>query len=322
MDKLNKDFDLIQFIKIICSYSPRLGKNEQLTAKYIKSVLSKNNVKYRVQKFKSAVPIIQKATLKADGKSIKCRGSCLVSGKILHKENLISSHTYIDEDRTKSNINFNPYSKYISVVSYYKNPAIAIMNADINKIIKSKKIVGEVIVKKYNYYSENILVGNYTKPTFIVFAHYDCIGSGGAVDNASGVGAVMYTILKNPDLSNNVLFVFSGCEEISYDKFRSGGLGFRKFEQTFSKQIRCCKGIYVLDGVGNGSPHLTQDYNLLNITLQIKSLSKFKKKVYLMQGDLDKIDQVYHTDFDTVDKLKRNFLIESSNLLFKKLKSL
>ena len=314
------EFDLIKFIRKVCSYSPRLGKNEQLTAKYIEKVLSSHKVCYKVQKFRSTVPIIKKAKLTVDGKNIECKGSSLVSGKIIGKDNIISSLKDIDGQKIKYNINFNPLTKHISVADFYEHNAVTIKNADKNKIINANKVMVEVIVKKYRFISKNILVGNSSNPKFLVFAHYDCIGFDGAVDNASGVGAVMYAILKYPDLLDNTLFVFSGSEELSYDKYSSDGLGFRVFEQTFSKQMNKCKRIYVLDGVGNGNPHFTQNYDLLNITLQIKSLPKVKKKVFLMQGDEKKINQIYHTDFDTIDQLMKIYLIKSSELLLKDIK--
>lgn len=310
----------MKFTAKLCSFAPRLGKNEQRTADFIIKTLGENEIKYYSQKFKAAIPIWKKAELFADGDKIACKNTSLVSGKILGKENIISSLASLDEGKNKYNINFSPLADIICTADFYHHPSIAVKYSDLPKILKAKDVQGEVIVEKFTYDSQNILVGNRKNPKFLVFAHYDCIGSGGAVDNASGVSVAMHAIFNYPELLDCTLFIFSGCEEIAYDNYKINGIGFRKFEQKFSLIMKKAKRIYVLDGVGNGAPHFTQDFNLLDITLQVKMLKSIQKKVFLMQGDVDKIMDVYHSDKDTIDQLSEKYLKESSSFLFDNIK--
>lgn len=317
---MTKGFDIMGFTKKLCSFAPRLGENEQLAAAYIKNILAKNDIKYFSQKFKAVIPLWDKAELIADGKKIACRNTSLASGKISGKDNIVSSFPYLDDVKTDYNINFSPYADTICTVGFYEHPSVAIKYSDLNKLFIAKKISGEAKVRKYSHTSENILVGNRKNPRFLVFTHYDCIGAGGAVDNASGVAAAMHAIIDNPKILNNTLFIFSGCEEISYDKYDPSGLGYRKFEQAYSPLLTAAKRIYVLDGLGNSKPHFTRDYSWLAITLQLKSLSSIKNKTFLMQCEVDKILKVYHSDEDTFNKIKKEYLIKASNLLLDDIK--
>lgn len=317
---MKNKFNLMKFTAKICSFAPRLGKNEQLTANFIIKTLSENGVKYYSQKFKATIPIWKKAKLFADGDKIGCKNTSLVSGKILGKENIISSLASLDEGKIKYNINFSPLADIICATDFYHHPSVAVKYSDLPKILNAKNVQGEVIVEKFTYDSQNILVGNRKNPKFLVFAHYDCIGAGGAVDNASGVSVAMHAIFNYPELLDSTLFIISGCEEIAYDNYKINGIGFRKFENKFSLIMKKAKRIYVLDGVGNGAPHFTQDFNLLDITLQVKMLKSIQKKVFLMQGDVGKIMDVYHSDKDTIDQLSEKYLKESAIFLFDNIK--
>lgn len=317
---MKSKFDLMKFTEKVCSFAPRLGKNEQLTADFLIKTLSVNGIDHYSQQFEATIPDWKKADLFADGEKVECKNTSLVSGKILGKENIVSSFPDIDEAKTKYSINFSPFADVICTADFYQHPSVAVKYSDLSKIFKAKKVQGEVVVQKLTYNSQNILVGNRKNPDYLVFAHYDCIGNGGAVDNASGVATAMFTIINHTELLKNSLFIFSGCEEIAYDDYKISGIGFRKFEQTFSSLLKKSKRIYVLDGVGNGNPHFTQNFDLLDITLQIKMLKSIQTKVFLMQGNVDKIMDVYHSDIDTIDKLKEVFLKKSSNLLFDDIK--
>jgi len=307
----------MEFTEKVCSFAPRLGENEQITAQFIIKTLNENGVKYYSQQFKATIPIWEKAELFADKQRIECKNTSMVSGKIHGKENIISSFTPIDEAKTRYNINFSPFADVICTADFYQHPSVAVKSSDLPVILKAKKVHGETKVRRYTYSSQNILVGNKKSPEFLVFAHYDCIGNDGAVDNASGVATAMFAIVNHPELLESTLFIFSGCEEIAYDKYSINGIGFRKFEQMFSALLKKAKRIYVLDGVGNGGPSFTQDSALLKITFQARMLSSVCKKVFLMQGDAGKIMDVYHSDRDTISQLREEYLKESSNLLFR-----
>ena len=305
---MKSKFDIMAFTKMLCSFAPRLGKNERLAAVYLKNTLTENGVKYFSQKFKAVIPFWDQAELIADGKKIDCKNTSLVSGKISDKDNIVSSFPYLDDAKTGYNINFSPYADIICTVGFYEHPSVAIKYSDLNKLFRAKKVYGEVRVQKYSYASENILVGNRKNPKFLAFTHYDCVGNGGAVDNASGVATAVYTIIKHPEILESTLFIFSGCEEISYDKYDPSGLGYRKFEQDFSPLLQAAKRIYVLDGLGNSNPHFTPDYSWLAITLQVEMLKDIKDKTFLMQCEVDKILKVYHSDEDTFGKIEKKYL--------------
>ena len=314
---MKNEFDIMAFIKKLCSLAPRLGKNERLTAVYIKKTLIENRVDYFSQRFKAVIPLWGRAELLADGKRIACKNTSLVSGKISGKDNIVSSFPYLDDAKTGYNINFSPYADTICTVGFYGHPSVAIKYSDLNKLFRAINVHGEVRTKKYSYTSENVLVGNRKNPKFLVFAHYDCVCKGGAVDNASGVAAAMYMIIKHPEILKNALFIFSGCEEISYDKYDPSGLGYRQFEQAYAPLIKAAKRVYVLDGLGNSNPHFTRDYSWLAITLQLKMLKSIKNKTSLMQCEVNKILKVYHSDEDTFDKIEKKYLIKSADLLLK-----
>ena len=314
---MTERFDIIEFTKKLCSFAPRLGKNEQLTAAFLKKTLTENGIKYFSQKFQAVIPLWGKAELTADGKKIACQNTSLVSGKISGKDNIVSSFPYLDDAKTNYNINFSPHADTICTVGFYEHPSVAIKYSDLNKLFRAKKVRGQVKVKKHPYVSENILVGNRKNPKFLVFTHYDCIGKGGAVDNASGVAVAMHVVIRRPEILKNTLLIFSGCEEISYDKYDPSGLGYRRFEQAFPSPLKTAKRIYVLDGLGNSNPHFTSDYSWLAITLQLKTLNSVKSKSFLMQCEVDKILKIYHSDEDTPNKIKRKYLIKSSNLLLR-----
>jgi hypothetical protein len=317
---MRQKFNIMKFVKHLCSFSPRLGVNEQKAADYLEDVLTKHNVSFTTQRFKSAVPIYRKALLYADKRKIECKGSCLVSGKIKGQDNLVSSFTNLDESRTKYNINFSPYCKGISVPDFYRHPAVTIKPSDIQKIVNAKKVHGEVKVKRFDYSSRNILVGNHINPKYLAFAHYDCIGKGGAIDNAAAVASLMYLILNQPKVLEKALFVFAGAEEVSYDRRpKYSGRGFRIFENKYKKLLKKAKSIFILDGIGHAKPYWIRDYDFFWITFQVRMLKAIQKKIYAMHADDDTILKVYHSDLDTINNMKKKYVIEAAKFLLKKM---
>jgi len=310
------EFDAMRFVKRLCTYSPRLAHNEQKAARFIEKFLRKQSIPFKIQKFKTAVPICTKAFLIVDGRRIKCKGSTFVSGKILGNKHIVDSW----KDRNEYpdyNINYTSYaSDVISVVDFYNYPAIAVRKSDVKRLVRARNVYGEVRVKKTRYVSRNILVGNLRNPKFLAFAHYDCVGNGGAVDNASGVGAMMDVIVNHRELLDSTLFVFSGCEELSYAKKCYGGFGFRVFEKKYPGLIERCAKIIVFDGVGIGKPHITQDKEILWLTFPVKSHKKISRKVYLIEcADARVIRRIYHSDSDTPEKLKKRHLVAASDMM-------
>lgn len=303
----------ISFIKKILSFSPRQLEGETKTVSFIKKTLEKEGFSYKEQKFKTKIPEIKKAVLFADGKKIPCMGTSFTSGKIEGKENLVSSLIPSRFLSDVENINFNPECpKEISCSNYYRSPSLSVSRKDIMSVLKADNVKGEVIVEAKKHTSSNILVGNIKNPKIIIFAHYDSINAG-AVDNASGVSAIMKTIIANPKTLINTLYVFAGNEELSYDKPTYWGRGYRFFEKKFANLMQKAKKIIVVDSVGNGKTQISQNPKLQYLAFPIENLKKFQRKTFIVFGDFKKLMAVYHSNADDIKRsgIKEKYLEES-----------
>lgn len=311
-------FDILKFVLCLTKFSSRQGANEKKAADLIISILEKYAIKYSVHKFSTKIPLEKKASLSANGEKIKCKSCSFISGKINDKDSLISSLTPSACFLTYQNINFNPKSQDISLSNFYFAPAVAISKNNLQKIIKSDKITGEVEIKPYKYQSRNILIGNRKNPKIIVFSHYDSIGKG-ATDNASGVAVLMKSIIDHPETFSKTLFVFSGNEELSYDKPTYWGHGYREFEKTYKNILTKSKKIIVMDGVGGGKTNIYRDKNMINLTFPVKNVKNWENKIMVFLGDFEKIMSVYHSDSDNIGQLNPKYLLEAEKLLLKEI---
>ena len=314
---MGKNFNYFSFIKTLISFSPRQLEGEKKTADFLLDYLEKNKIPYFLEPFFTKIPLIKEAVLFADGKKIPCQGTSFVSGKIKDKSNLISSLIGSKYFLTYPNINFNPKCPTISLSNFYFAPALAVDKKGLSQILKAKKVFGQVEVEAKKHRSFNILVGNKTSARNIIFAHYDSIETG-ATDNASGVAVVMKTILLQPQLLKNNLFVFSGNEELSYDKPTYWGHGYRVFEKKHKKILKNSKKILVLDCLGNGKTKIFKDEHTKYLAFPICDKS-LKKKISVLAGNIDKLMTVYHSKADNIYQLKKNYLEEAYNLLVKKI---
>jgi Iap family predicted aminopeptidase len=318
---MNKDhnFDKISFIKGLLGFSPRQGKNEVKAAKFIISFLDKSGVDYLIQKFDTKVPLIKEAKLMADGKKIECKGCSFVSGKIENKDYLISNLTPSSCFLEYPNINFNPKCKVISLDNFYFAPSVTIKTNDLSKVAKAKKVKGEVKVEEFVYESANILVGNVKNPKNILFAHYDSVEKG-ATDNGSGVAVLMDLILSYPGTMEDNLYIFSGNEELSYDKPTYWGHGFRVFEKEYDFAMAGAVNIMAVDCVGNGKTNVSHDKHLIKLAFPINNLDKWSDKISVVFGDFDRLMSVYHSNNDDISELKGVYLDEAVKLLNLKFK--
>ena len=294
-------------IETIVSFSPRQEDNETACATFIKHWLGEQGLPFEVQKFTTRTPHIEQASLLADGKEIKCAGCSFVSGEINNADNIVSSLADIPSDWTEPNINFNPRCQEISRSYYYWAPALAVRPQDLSEIIKAKRIKGVVQVKPIDRQAENILVGNTETPSNIVIAHYDSIETG-ATDNASGTAVTMALIMENPELVKDHLFIFSADEELSYDKPYYWGHGFRMFEKDYEEAMEKSRQIIVVDSVGNEKSVLRQDEYLVTMAFPIKNLERWKNKISICCGSIDKLLSVYHAELDKLDQLREEGL--------------
>jgi len=286
----------------ICSFSPRLGENEIKTANYITELLSSQNIPFVIQNFPNQIPLTQSTSLKIDDQDIQCLGSCFTSGQI----------TSIDQ------IKFDTHSDYLSTHSCTKKPSLYISRKDAHLLTENAKIDGEVVVEKYSYNSQNILVGNINNPKNIIFAHYDCLG-GGAVDNAGSVSVLLELCTSRPALRTNNLFIFAGNEELSYDHPNYWGKGYRQFEYKYPTLLENCQKIIVIDGIGLTSPvEIIEDQDNF---FPIDKLNRYHKKTKIISSLQSEVLKCYHSAEDTSDKLNSQFLDESRSLLLTKMLS-
>ncbi len=311
-----KKFSYLKFISKLVAFSPRQGINARKTAKFIKKFLKNQNFSYICQEFTTTIPSIRKARLIVDNKAIRCQGCSFVSGKINDNNNLVSSLLDLPNTFKEPNINFNPKNKAISLSYFYWGPALAISRDDVVKVIKAKNIQGYVQVKPQKEKSENILVGNIKNPRYIVFAHYDSLGAG-ATDNASGVAAAIAVLVNNPKTILETLYVFSGNEELSYEKPVYWGRDFRVFEAKYKSLLERAEKIIIVDSVGNDKTKISQNPYEIHLAFPVLNAKKWQKKIYLLEGDLEKLFAVYHSRADTVRELSEKNLQQASFMLQK-----
>lgn len=314
------NFNVINFINDVASFSPRQGQNEAKTARFIIRSLDELDVRYGEQKFTTEIPLIKTEILIADGKEIECKGCSFVSGKITNKSNIVSSLISSQPLIDCPNINFNPSCKGISLSNFYFAPSLAVKGSDLNKIIDAKTLLGTVEVMPYKHQSSNILVGNIKKPKNILFAHYDSIEKG-VIDNASGVGVLMYLISNHRQVLENSLLVFSGNEELSYDHPVYWGHGFRVFEEEYKSLLNTAKKIFIVDCVGNSKTIINKDKELIEKGFPLKDLDKLKDKIFFAHGDIDNLMEVYHSDLDTIERVEEKNILDAAKLLISNLES-
>lgn len=309
-----KKFNYQEFIAKLVSFAPRQLDGETMTRNFLISMLKENSVKFTLQKFQTEIPLTQKVFLSADDKELKCEGCSFVSGKIENNDVVLSSLLPSAICQEITNINFNPRCEGISLKNYYFAPAICVDYREVSSVIKAKKIKGEIIVKKVKYQSANILVGNLKNPKTISFAHYDSIKKG-AIDNASGVAILMKTILEKPEILKKNLLIFSGSEELSYDKPVYWGRGFRAFENKYFSILNGAKKIIVIDCVGNAPVVNIKDLAIAKLAFPISNLNKIGKKIEIITANLDDLMQVYHSDLDDGRKIEERYLDEAFDFL-------
>jgi len=296
---------------------PRVGDKEIQSAKIIEEFLTTSKIPYITQPFQVEIPFCTQATLTADNEQIQCIGSSQKSGPIPDSKYLISHFGYIGEKDPPYAIAYSPITDNICTAYYFNCPCVTISRKDIVKIVMADKVAGQVTVEKKPINSENILVGNTHNPKTITFAHYDSIIGEGAVDNAGSVITIFNTISQNPNLLTDNLFVFSGNEEMVYDKVHSCGYGFRIFEKDYEQQLQKASQIIVLDGIGISKPELTQ--RNLQWVFRVNILEQIKHKTYWMLNNQSLVMQYFHTHQDTKTLIQKKYVDQAEKLLISKL---
>ena len=312
--------DLIKFIKKITEKDSRFGNQEVFSFNKIRKELDSNLISYKIQNFKNNYPQEIKCWLKADGKKIECRNTGFVGGEIKKSSLLIGLDLESEEggENMIGNINYNIKSDSISLISFFDCPSVAISRKDVKKVKSAKIIKGETIVKKATFDSKNILVGNLKDPQNIIFTHYDSVEKG-LIDNACGVAVAMFLLLKNKDLLKDNLFIFSGSEEISFDRPDYWGKGYRVFEEKYESLLLEAKKIIVVDGVGNGRNEIISDLNLVKQAIPLKNLNNFISKIFVLTGDFDDLMNYYHSSDDDFNKVKEGSLSQAIEMLIEEI---
>ncbi len=296
-----------QFIIKLCALPERQGKQETKAAQLILNTLSEHSITCTRERFTTFLPRITKNNLTIDGKKLSAIPTSLVGGIIQDKHALISSLISSQKCIRDSNINFNPASKTISRSNHYFAPSFAIKASDVSKVCRAEKVFGEIKVRKIKHISENMLVGNITNPKNILFCHYDSFGPG-AIDNASGTALLLDLIINHPATLESNLFVIAGNEELSFDFPIYWGHGYRVFEQKYKKILTRAKRIFAVDCIGNGEPVFDNFSPIVPLSFPIKNLERWRKKIFAVYGDEEKLMKVYHSNLDTPNLIKNKFM--------------
>ncbi|MDT7890475.1 MAG: hypothetical protein RQ869_00190 [Candidatus Nanopusillus sp.] len=307
------EYKIIDIIKDLEKFSPR-NNEESLnnTSKYIKENLEKVRIDFFDQYFKVSIPFDEGSYILLDnGEKIIGKANSFVSG-YFEEKNIYSSQN-INQEISIPHINYNQYYDAFSGVIFYDFPVINIKKSDLIKVINSGEIKVYVNVKRKLIKTENILVGNIKNPKNIIFTHFDTIFNG-ALDNSSGTATLLYGIINNKININENLIVFSGCEELSYDRPYYWGYGYRVFEYEYKEILEKSKKIIVYDMLGHSKPILTKDY--IKEAFPIMSEYLYEKSILISESNNDWI-KFYHSDADTIDKINEDYIEEGLNLLLK-----
>ncbi len=307
------EYKIIDIIKDLEKFSPR-NNEESLnnTSKYIKENLEKFGIDFFDQYFYVSIPFDEGSYIILDnGERIIGKANSFVSG-YFEEKNIYSSQN-INQEISVPHINYNQYYDVFSGVIFYDFPVINIKKSDLIKVINSEEIKVYVNVKRKLIKNENILVGNIKNPKNIIFTHFDTIFNG-ALDNSSGTATLLYGIINNKINIKENLIVFSGCEELSYDRPYYWGYGYRVFEYEYKEILEKSKKIIVYDMFGHSKPTLTKEY--IREAFPIMSEYLYEKSIQISESNNDWI-KFYHSDADTIDKINEDYLKEGLELLLK-----
>jgi hypothetical protein len=307
------DYKIIDIIKDLEKFSPR--NNEEAinkTIKYIKENLEKVGIDFLDQYFYVSIPFDEGSYIILDnGEKIIGKANSFVSG-YFEEKNIYSSQN-IKQEISVPHINYNQYYDAFSGIIFYDFPVINIKKSDLIKVINSEEIKVYVNVKRKLIKNENILVGNIKNPKNIIFTHFDTIFNG-ALDNSSGTATLLYGIINNKINLKENLIVFSGCEELSYDKPYYWGYGYRVFEYEYKEILEKSEKIIVYDMFGHSKPTLTKEY--IREAFPIMSEYLYEKSIQISESNNDWI-KFYHSEADTIDKVNEDYLKEGLELLLK-----
>lgn len=314
--------EIRSIVEQLVSFSPRQLEGETKTLDYVRRELEKAGLAYRLQEFQLELPRYPSYYLMADGKAVGGKPCAFVSGEITDKKAL--HNTLLDPNLCEeANLNFSPMCPGHSLATFYFAPALALNHAELAKILAAKEIHGSVTVERAEHNSANILVGNLTKPQWIIFAHIDSIETG-AVDNASGVAVMLMLLKEQPELLTKHLFIFSGCEELSFARPYYWGYGFRVFEKAYEWMMADAQEIIVIDSVGQ-TPASIYDHTELELMRQafpIEHMEEWRERIKIIAGEIDPLMTIYHSELDVLNQVHEEHLVQAKELLHSRLQKL
>ncbi|MBP2022720.1 aminopeptidase YwaD [Clostridium punense] len=222
-------------------------------------------------------------------------------------------------------------------------PAVSIRKPEAEKLVKqlgegkSLKATLKVDSEFKEASSTNIIATMKSKKEnsgkhIVVGAHYDGVDTPAANDNASGIATVLEAakVLSKEDLDCDVKFIAFGAEEI-------GLVGSKHYVESLSLEEKDnIAAMLNLDMVGVGDTLMvhTMDEGVKSLPadLAVSCINKFSLKTERTeQPNSDHssfqsvgipaacfaygVDKNYHTDKDTIDKIKKENLLNACNVL-------
>ncbi|MFA6099671.1 MAG: M28 family peptidase [Patescibacteria group bacterium] len=310
----NNIFSVNSFTKALVNLGERQGKNEKNAARFLKQSLRSFAIPFREQTFLTKVPVFRQISLMADGKRFSAMPTCFSNGLIRSKCAIFDAVSDMPTNLNEPFIHFNSKCRAISRSIHSQGLSLAVSPEDAKIIRRSKMLKATVRVRSQKYQAINILVGNLRSPKKVIFGHYDSLGPG-AFDNASGIAVMLKTIIRDPGLLHDNLFVFAANEELSYDRPDYWGHGYRIFEKKYLKLLQSAKQIVVVDGVGNDKTKIDTSFSVLKEAFPLKRWRTFFPKTVTLYGNLRKMLNIYHSELDTMKAVKASYLRDAGDKL-------
>jgi len=222
-------------------------------------------------------------------------------------------------------------------------PSVSILKSEADNITgmlasgKPVKVILKVDSESTDAISKNIIATMKSKKqtdgkNIVVGAHYDGVNTPAANDNASGIATVMEAarVISKQKLDCDIKFIAFGAEEI-------GLVGSNYYVSSLtSEEISNTIAMLNLDmvGVGDTLTVHTMNKNLKSLPadLAVSCMNKFNyKSARTEQENSDHVpfesagipvayfeyglDEYYHTDKDTIDRIQKENLLHACNVL-------
>lgn len=297
--------DAFPLLTTLTQLSSRIGPTERDASRVLQNFLRSQRLPFVRQLFTSQTPKYRSYQLIADDQDVRCLPCGLTSGEIRGTDYLISSLTSSQPLISTPHLNFNPRTDTICLCNFSFAPALAVSRLDVPRLLQAKTVVGKLSISPETYTSDNLLVGERSRPRTIIITHYDAYFSG-ATDNASGVAVVASWLIRR-SLPPNTLVVFAGNEELSYDFPIYWGRGYRELNRMNPGLLRRAEQIIVVDSVGDGPPELVTDNKLRTLAFPVNDV-QVTARTSILTGNFNNLMNVYHSPDDTIKQLRTDHL--------------